>query len=58
MCIVCSAHTFCEHPLKDCAAIEGEYCIVCHYASTMPNLAPRRAAGHAESPAEHGCVHP
>jgi hypothetical protein len=44
MCIVCSAHTFCEHPLKDCAAIEGEYCIVCHHASTMPNLARRRAA--------------
>jgi hypothetical protein len=36
--------TSCEHPLKDCAAIEGEYCIVCHHHSSMPNLARRKPA--------------
>jgi hypothetical protein len=44
MCVACSVDTFCDHSLKDCAAIEGEYCIVCHHTSTMPNLARRRAA--------------
>jgi hypothetical protein len=44
MCVACQVDTSCEHALKDCAAIEGEYCIVCHHHSSMPNLARRKPA--------------
>jgi hypothetical protein len=44
MCVACKVDTSCEHALKDCSAIEGEYCIVCHHHSAMPNLARRKPA--------------
>jgi hypothetical protein len=44
MCIACKADKPCDHPLKDCATMEGAYCIVCHHDSTMPSLAARRPA--------------
>jgi hypothetical protein len=44
MCVACKVETSCEHPLKDCATIEGEYCIVCHHHSSMPSLARRKPA--------------
>jgi hypothetical protein len=44
MCIACKADTPCEHSLKECAAIEGEYCIVCHHRSSLPNLARPKPA--------------
>jgi hypothetical protein len=50
MCVACKAETQCEHPLSDCSAINGEYCIVCHHNSSlsMPGrkstpLGPRKA---------------
>jgi len=43
MCLACKADESCEHSLRECAAIEGEYCIVCHHDSSMPSLARRRA---------------
>jgi hypothetical protein len=36
MCVACQVETSCEHALKDCAAIEGEY--------SMPSLARRKPA--------------
>jgi hypothetical protein len=44
MCVACKVDPSCEHPLTDCAAIEGEYCIVCHHHSSIPNLARRKPA--------------
>ena len=44
MCIACKADTPCEHALNDCAAIGGEYCIVCHHSSSLPNLTRRKPA--------------
>jgi hypothetical protein len=44
MCVACKVDTSCEHALKDCAAIEGEYCIVCHHHSSLPSLARRKPA--------------
>jgi len=44
MCIACKADMLCEHSPKECTVIEGEYCIVCHHGSSLPNLALRRLA--------------
>jgi len=44
MCIACQVDTPCDHPLKECVAIRGEYCIVCHHGSTLPGVVRRRSA--------------
>ena len=44
MCLACKADPACEHSLRECSAIEGAYCIVCHHDSSLPGLAVRRAA--------------
>jgi hypothetical protein len=44
MCIACKADTPCEHALNESGAIDGEYCIVCHHRSSLPNLARRKPA--------------
>ena len=35
MSFACQSDKRCEHPLKDCAAVRGEYCLVCHHGSTL-----------------------
>ena len=49
MCLACN--TSCTHSLKECAAMDGEYCIVCHHESTMPSLSRRRATPPGSSKA-------
>jgi hypothetical protein len=43
MCIACKASLTCDHPVTECTAIEGEYCLVCHHDSTLPQPARRSA---------------
>jgi hypothetical protein len=44
MCIACKAETRCEHPLHNCSAIEGAYCLVCHHDSSLPTPARRKSS--------------
>jgi hypothetical protein len=36
MCFACKSDARCDHPLNDCAAVKGEYCLVCHHNTTLP----------------------
>jgi len=42
MSFACETNERCEHSLKDCAAVQGEYCLVCHHASSLATP-PRRS---------------
>lgn len=41
MSFACQSDKRCEHPLKECAAVRGEYCLVCHHGSTLATPARR-----------------
>jgi hypothetical protein len=43
MCIACKTTLTCDHRVTECAAIEGEYCLVCHHDSALPQPARRSA---------------
>ena len=42
MSFACKSDQRCEHPLKDCAAVQGDYCPVCHHGSSLATR-PRRS---------------
>jgi hypothetical protein len=44
MCFACKSDARCDHPLNDCAAVKGEYCLVCHHNTTLPVPARRSTA--------------
>jgi hypothetical protein len=33
MCFACETETRCDHPLSECVAVEGDYCVGCHHMS-------------------------
>ncbi|MGH7415560.1 MAG: hypothetical protein ACREKJ_15290 [Candidatus Rokuibacteriota bacterium] len=41
MSFACKSDRRCEHALNDCAAVEGEYCLVCHHGSSLTTPARR-----------------
>lgn len=42
MSFACKSDKPCEHPLRECAAVQGEYCLVCHHGSSLA-VPPRRS---------------
>ncbi|HSB40494.1 MAG TPA: hypothetical protein VLK28_01590 [Methylomirabilota bacterium] len=48
MSFACRSDRRCDHPLKDCSAVQGEYCPVCHHASSLP--APTRRSPSPGAP--------
>jgi hypothetical protein len=42
MSFACKSDKSCDHPLRDCAAVQGEYCLVCHHGSSLA-VPPRRS---------------
>ncbi|HEY7652958.1 MAG TPA: hypothetical protein VIG07_09070 [Methylomirabilota bacterium] len=41
MCFACKSDGRCEHALKDCSAVKGDYCPVCHHGSSLATPARR-----------------
>ncbi len=35
MSFACKSDRRCDHALKDCSAVRGEYCLVCHHNSSL-----------------------
>jgi hypothetical protein len=44
MSFACKSERRCDHALKDCAAVRGEYCLVCHHNSSLATPARRSTA--------------
>jgi hypothetical protein len=41
MSFACKSDGRCDHPVKDCSAVKGEYCLVCHHNSSLASSARR-----------------
>ncbi len=44
MSFACKSDTRCDHPLIECATVDGDYCLVCYHNSSLA-VPPRRASG-------------
>jgi len=42
MSFACKSDARCEHPLNECATVDGEYCLVCYHNSSLATP-PRRS---------------
>jgi hypothetical protein len=52
MCFACKSDERCDHSLNECAAVQGDYCVVCHHTSALATparkstpLGPRKDRG-------------
>src|SRR3981189_1778356 len=41
MSFACKSERRCDHSLKECSAVRGEYCLVCHHNSSLATPARR-----------------
>ena len=41
MSFACKSGRRCDHELKECSAVRGEYCLVCHHNSSLATPARR-----------------
>jgi len=41
MSFACKSDTRCDHPLNECATVDGDYCLVCYHSSFLA-IPPRR----------------
>lgn len=41
MSFACKSDGRCDHALKECSTVLGEYCLVCHHSSTLPTRTRR-----------------
>jgi hypothetical protein len=41
MSFACKSERRCDHSLKECSAVRGEYCLVCHHNSSLSAPARR-----------------
>jgi hypothetical protein len=39
MSFACKSDRRCDHALKDCSTVRGEYCLVCHHNSSLASPA-------------------
>lgn len=42
MSFACKSDARCEHPLNECATVDGEYCLTCYHNSSLATP-PRRS---------------
>jgi hypothetical protein len=42
MCFACETETRCDHPLSECVAVEGVYCVGCRHVSIRPPQPPQQ----------------
>jgi hypothetical protein len=58
MCFACKTETRCDHPVKDCPAVEGEYCVTCHHDSSVAQPPRRKSASLGPREGWSGTVGP
>ncbi len=54
MSFACKSERRCDHSLKDCSAVRGEYCLVCHHNSSLASPARGSAADAGSSAKQTG----